>query len=399
MKSAIIHGVLLVLMLGYGYRTWTAEKTLAPTTGAIVLWNKPATDLTAIELSSDSPSTRRVTKLERRSDAAGSYLWGTETTTTQRPKPMAPVAPAPPVIAAGSNVATGSGAGSAAPLPPPPPPPEMETVVTTQQFPVGETGDKLVAAMSNARALRDLGVLTDANKKDYKLDDSKTTLAIRFGSEMKTFVLGGPVFGGADRYAMEATSKRGYVLSKAMLQDVDSGKISLQLADPRGFDNAKLFRVTVTAPGQGGPRIKTVAKVTASAQGTSAKTWGDPSTNKVDQTMANFVDNAATLRPSEYQPELNITTLTEVVSFTYADEKGGALGTMTLYKRSRAAAPLIPPAVMPGAELTTVTTPPTPTPTMITEYFIVTPKTRVPGLVATAVAEKTENDLATVFGQ
>ena len=85
-----------------------------------------------------------------------------------------------------------------------------------------------------------------------------------------------------------------------------------------------------------------------------------------------------------------------MVSFAYADEKGAPLGTMTLYKRRRAAAP---PAPLPSAALPTALPPTAPTPTIITEYFIVTPKTRVPGLVTTVVAEKTENDLTTVFGQ
>ncbi len=393
MKSAIIHGALLVLMLGYGYRTWTADKAVTATSGNVVLWNKAVTEFTAIEFTSESPNSSRVTKLERRSDAGGSYVWGTEITTTKRPKPVAPVAP---VVAAGSG--SGAAVGSGAATVPPPPAPELETVVTTQQFPVGEAGDKLVAAVTKARALRDLGALTDSNKKDYKLDDSKTTFAIQFATERRTFVIGGAVFGGADRYAMEAGSQRGYLLSKDLLQAVDSGKISLQLADPRGFDNAKLYRVTVTAAGKFATRAKTVAKLTANAKGASAS-WGDPATNKVDETMANFVDKAATLRPSEYQPELKISDLTEVVNFSYADQKGSPLGTLTLYKRSRAAAPPVQSATVAGAALTTAVPPAAPTPTMITEYFIVTPKTRVPGLVATEAAKTTENDLATVFGQ
>ena len=235
MKSAIIHGALLVLMLGYGYRTWTADKAVTATSGDVVLWNKAPTELTAIEFTSESPGGTRVTKLERRSDAGGGYLWGTEITTTKRVKPVVPVAP---VIATGSGSGAAAGSGSAtgfgSATVPPPPVPEMETVVTTQQFPVGDAGDKLVAAVTKARALRDLGALTDANKKDYKLDDSKTTFAINFATEQRTFVIGGAVFGGADRYAMESGSQRGYVLSKDLLQAVDSGKISLQLGKSIG---------------------------------------------------------------------------------------------------------------------------------------------------------------------
>nr|HPH70424.1 hypothetical protein [Kofleriaceae bacterium] len=98
---------------------------------------------------------------------------------------------------------------------------------------------------------------------------------------------------------------------------------------------------------------------------------------------------------SEYKPELKLAELTEIVSFAYADDQGAPLGAMTLYKRSRVDTAPQPPA----PDLTAPVAPATPTPKTITEYFIVTPKTRVPGLVASAIAEKTENDLATVFGQ
>ena len=41
MKGAIIHGLLLVVMLAYGYRTWTADKTVpSATVGSVVLWDK-----------------------------------------------------------------------------------------------------------------------------------------------------------------------------------------------------------------------------------------------------------------------------------------------------------------------------------------------------------------------
>ena len=49
MRGALIHGVLLAVMLVYGYRTWTRDKTVAPDLGNIVLWDKTDADLVSIE--------------------------------------------------------------------------------------------------------------------------------------------------------------------------------------------------------------------------------------------------------------------------------------------------------------------------------------------------------------
>ena len=49
MRGAIIHGVLLVVMLVYGYRTWTRDKTVEPNVGSVVLWDKHETDVKSIE--------------------------------------------------------------------------------------------------------------------------------------------------------------------------------------------------------------------------------------------------------------------------------------------------------------------------------------------------------------
>jgi hypothetical protein len=138
MKSALIHGVLLAVMLVYGYRTWTRDKSVKPDYGSVVLWNKSENDLVAIEYKYDKKTVRL--------DHKDGYWWGTETTVEKKAKPKPPEpkkdepknegsgsaagsgsgsgSAAKP--AAGSAAGSGSGSGSAAPTPPtPPPPPEM----------------------------------------------------------------------------------------------------------------------------------------------------------------------------------------------------------------------------------------------------------------------------------
>ncbi|MBA3395244.1 MAG: hypothetical protein H0T89_21530, partial [Deltaproteobacteria bacterium] len=71
MRGALIHGVLLAVMLVYGYRTWTRDKTVKPDIGSVVLWNK---------------AEKRIVKLERKGTGADAYWWGSDTTIEQKPK-------------------------------------------------------------------------------------------------------------------------------------------------------------------------------------------------------------------------------------------------------------------------------------------------------------------------
>lgn len=426
MKSAIVHGGLLVMMLAYGYRTWNAAPKAAITTGEVVLWNKAEGDIAAIEYTSNATSFKRTVSLTRKTDAQGSYWWGTETTITQRPKPTPATAPAAdgsagsaagavpnsPTAGTGSAVGTaagsaqgsannavaaagsakgsattqGSAAGAAASdgsagsaAAPAPAKPEMEDVTNTQFFPIGEAGEKLIGTLAKARALRDVGALSESAKKDYGLDDPKASLTVRFGSDVRTFAIGTTLYGGADRYALDTASKRAYVLSKEMLSALEGGAVSLRLVDPRGFDLTKLHAADISAGG----KTRNALKVKTSIEGTQAKVWGDAKTQKPDQTLGNFVDNAGALRPTEYKADVAVATLTPVVAVSYRDESGAVLGAMTLYKRPAAATA----APAPGSNASTATW----------EYFLVTPKTRVPGVIAAAMAEKIENDLTTVF--
>jgi len=81
MRGALIHGALLVVMLVYGYRTWTRDRTVKPDLGKVVLWDKGEADLVSMELQTD----KKITKVERRGQGADAYWWGTETTIEKKP--------------------------------------------------------------------------------------------------------------------------------------------------------------------------------------------------------------------------------------------------------------------------------------------------------------------------
>lgn len=353
MRGAMIHGVLLAVMLVYGYRTWTRDKTVEVNVGSVVLWDKAENDLVSIEYKAP----KKLVKLERKPEG---YWWGADTTIET--KPCAPgqglnkegkCAAKPPEPNAGSGSAGSGSAGSgsagsasagsgsagsgsagsgSAATPPPPPPDEEEVGRKTHGFPLGESADKLIKEYAAARALRDLGKPNDDAKKDYKLTDAKTTLTVTFKDGARTFLVGGSVYGGSDKYAVDQSTGRAYVLSKDLISALEIGETSLHLLDPRGFDAAKIDQVTIDAGG----KAKTVARITTKDdQGTERKTWADTDTKKPNQTIANFIDNANNLRPTEYASDLKVSEMTPVLKLTYKDERGGLLGTLSMYKREK----------------------------------------------------------------
>src|SRR5690348_4714327 len=244
MRGAVIHGILLAVMLVYGYRTWTRDKTIKPDMGKVVLWDKPQSDLVSIEYKTHGKDV----KLERKTDANGAYWWGSETTITYKPAPE-PAKTEPEHAGSGS----GSGSGSAA-KPEPKKPEEVEDKRTTREFPVGDapkdTATKILQGFAAARAMQDLGTLTPDQKKEYKLDDAKDTLTVTFKDGARTFLIGGTVYAGTDRYAIDQTSGKAYVLSSELVSGLEIGESSLHLTEVRGFDATKIGHVTIESNGR-----------------------------------------------------------------------------------------------------------------------------------------------------
>ena len=376
MKTAIIHGALLLVMLVYGYRTWTRDTSISPDVGSVVLWERSESDLQWVELKSEN----RTVRLEKRSDNSGAYWWGKETTVVKRPKPTPP-APATPAPADPAKPADAT-----KPVDPAKPAePEMEEVKTDTEFPGGESVDKLVKLLAAAKALRSLGTVSEADMKTYELDKAKTSLTVAFKEGQRTFQIGGQVYGGADRYALETSTGKGYVLSRELLSGLEGGFSSLRLGDPRGFDTATIEQVTIEANG----KTRAAVRVTApSSEGAAqqTKTWGDAATKKADQSLANFIDNSFNMVPTSFEPALKQSDLSPVMSIAYRDAKGNALGDLKLFKRSRA-------AELPADGTGDPANPPPP----LVEYFILTPKTRVLAMVSRSTAERAEQDLATLL--
>lgn len=343
MRGALIHGALLVVMLVYGYRTWTRDKTVQPNIGSVVLWDHTEAELASIEYKGDT----KTVKLERKGDGPDAYWWGTEKSTTKV---------------------------------------NDKDVVKTKEFPIADAIFKdMVSGWAAARAQTDLGALDEAKKKEYKLDTAKTTITVTFkGGTTKTFLIGGGVYSSADKYALDTQNNVGYVLSQKLVSGLEQGETGLRLTDPRGFDVNKIDAITVEANGQS-KRAKRMEQPGAT-EGSKVKVWGDADTGKGDQTLANFIDKINNLHPTEYASALDVKSLQAVLKLTYKDDKGTQLGTLILYKH------LAMGDLAPGEELD-----PAAPPKGKTEYYILTERMRVPGLVPTANAEPVESDVPLVF--
>lgn len=367
MKGVIAHGVLLVLMLGFAYQSWTRDTTVKKTTGSVVLWNEKAADLTALVF--ETPE--RTVKLERKDG----YFWGTDTKVTKKPKKKELTPDAGVPVADGGVPAAAKDAGPS-PDAGPPEPPEMEDVTVVREFPVGEPMDELIKGYSAMRALTNLGELSDEQKAEYKFEDTKT-LSVVFAGKTHTFVVGDKVYMGKDRYMLDVESGVGYVIAGSLIDPLDTGESALKPKQviPTGDEVAA---IEVTA----GDKSKTVARITAEDDaGKSVKTWGDAATKKADQTTANFLTKIETaLKPSKFDAKLDVATLTKLVTVAYRDARGGALGELTLYKQDNP---------LPSSE----GKPPAQGP----DYWIVTSKTRVPALVAKTSGDQVEQQIAGVF--
>ncbi len=415
MKGIAIHGALLAVMLGVAYQTWTRDTTIRVSTGEVEIWDKKADDVTAVEFQTTRKDAttgavnERTVRVERRGTGADAYWWGIETRTDQKPKPVPkPDAGVPDAAPAGdagvardAAVAVAADGGAAKPgdaaVPPdagvadagaPPPVGELETKTTKREFPIGNkfpvagaptpmTFADLLGNWASMRAVRALGALTDQQKKDFGLDESTTQFAVLLNDGTHTFMLGGKVSGSKERYALAVDTSQGYILSGAMIDPLESGENALAPSAPNGFDPTAVGRVVITASG----------KTRQADRIAGGKNWGDGLTQKVDQTLANFVDNLEKLRAQAYEADLKVADLTVVAALTYQDKASRPLGTFTLYKREK-------PADKP--DVTAPVAPMTP-PATVTEYFVVTETTRVPAQVPTSIAEKAEQDLATVF--
>ena len=283
-----------------------------------------------------------------------------------------------------------------------------DTVTTTREFPVGKAGDDLVDNLSHLHALRDLGVLSDKQKDEYGLTDSKENLTVFFKSGVKhSLLIGARVFGGSDRYVLEPDSGKGYVLSNSeILRFLTGAETSLGLRVQHAFERADADQDDQQAPNpefhkQPHDKYAEVAKIDVQtpdntrtlvksesddpATGGHKVSWADQKTpDQSDLSFANFLSQIERLRPLEYDPKLDAGSLTKVLTIRYHDKGGKVIGTFDLYKKAAPVTPEVNPTDDSKDQ---------------TEYYVHTELTRVLGKVSRMAADRVAEDLPQLFGE
>lgn len=296
-RGPIIHGVLLVAALLFAYQTWTREDKIERNIGDIQVWSVPEDAVTAVVYDTE----KKTIRLEKRTEGGDSYLWGSQTRVTRKPKK------------------TDDGSR------------EYEEIDKINEFMAGEKGQTLFNDLANLRALRDLGSPSDEDLKEYGLVDSKDNVTLTYSGGTKSLVIGGRIYGGRDRYVRDPETGKAYVVAGAVIDDLLTGESALRLRKVHAFEYDEVDKAVVSAAGQ----TRSLVRITVEdEQHVTVKNWADASKpGEPDQTMSNFLQNIDRLRPTRFEPELDVKELTLMVKVDYQRSDGGAMGWLELYEQ------------------------------------------------------------------
>ncbi len=354
----IVYGTLLAVSLLIAYQTWTRDDVAETKTGDVPVWRARADDVTAVSYDKENFTVR----VERREQNGARYLWGTQTRT------------AAPVGEAGDGEAGGGEAGG-------------EATTHTREFAVGEKGEELIESLADLHALVALGKLDDAAKAEYELENATDVLTVELGDGKKTLTVGGRVQGGIDRYALDPILQQGFVLAGSIVQPLELGESTLKITDPFGFKEDEVAAAVIEA----GSTQKRLQRLSYDDNGQTKQGWAlESAPGKNDQTMANFLSSLKSLELMKFDSMIAPTELERLLRVEYAGKGSRELGWLELYKKP--ATPAIPPvAVDSAAPQATAAMAPQP------EYYLRSPRTRVPVQVSPAAAERIEQDIEQLF--
>lgn len=332
MRGVVVHTVLLAVALGLAWATWTRDEEVDTEGLPVIVWRVDPDAVDSLTYTSGD----RSLVVTWRSDDGERYLWGREV-----------------------RVLPASVDSAGEPLPAPPP--------DTSVFPIGEQGEDLLQRLAPLRALRDLGSLDADGEEEYGLAEPEDTLVVTVeGGDQERLLLGSPVFGSTDRYALDPATGRAYAVSGEFVQTLESGRVRLQDRDLHGFDMSRVDRVVLTTPGSQRVRVRTGSGPQAG--------WAPPDEpDRTDATFVNFMGRVETLRVLDYHPELDADSLELLARLEYLDDDGDQLGVLEFYRRNGSAEE-------------------------DTAYYLRTERTRILARVNVPVAERVAEDLEQLFG-
>ena len=237
MTDLRLHAILFAMVLVAAVLTWSREVTYGEDAEAVRVWDRDTTDILAIGYRVGDVEVR----IERRTDQAGDYLWGTERVGGDEPR--------------------------------------------TTEFPVGPPGHGLLGRVAGLRTIRDLGTLSAELKTRFGIEGSSDRLAVRFRDENRELILGDKVYGAEQRYAHEPATGVGYILPREVMTVLANGQGAIRERWVNRFPSEDLVRVRVLLGGT----VRTMARIGDSGE------WADPGSAVADVAFGSFMQRVAEL--------------------------------------------------------------------------------------------------------
>ncbi len=360
----VVHGGLLAVALVFSYQTSTRKKEASQARGTHAVWK--LSNISTLILESE----KKTVRIEKRSDEHGSYLWAKVDRTSTKTKP-APVKEALP---------TGDAGPESAPVPAPTAP-VTETIVTTREFPLGKAGTELMEQFQTLMALRKIGPIGADRLEEFNLHEKTLSIvAVEGDKGERTLLLAGErIYGGTDRYMLDVKTRVGYVISGKLVQPLESSESSLRLKSMHAYDEKDVKSALVkTTAGD-----KVLVKATSHDEKGEHVVWEhEARPGEVDPSLGSFLDRLKKLKPTQYEPSLDASTLVHIATVRYRDKHEKSLGYLELYRQLASAQR---PSEKPGRLLQT-------------QYYIKTERTRVLGKVGRLGADRVDQDLVELFG-
>ncbi len=196
MRDLRFHAILFGLALVATFLTWSRDISY-DAEDVIRVWDRDSLDVLSFSYRIGNVAIR----IERRSDQAGNFLWGTEVVEGDERR--------------------------------------------TTEFPVGPDGHVLLGRIAGLRTVRDLGPLSAEVLPTLGIEGSADRLTVRFSDEERELILGGETYGSGQRYAYEPATGMGYVLPREVISTLSNGQGAVRERWLHSFPEDELASVRV----------------------------------------------------------------------------------------------------------------------------------------------------------
>lgn len=333
-RSIFVHAGLVVASAILALGVWTRDKQAkAVVQGDVKVWGGSPSDVQSIAYDGK----KKRFELTSKKDAEGRYFTGSvEKDKAPPPHPADPDSGAPDEPAAGEKTVIG-----------------VVSITPTE---------KLLDLLAPLRAIRAVGQVAPDREAEFGLNEPEGTLTLKMKDAERKLVIGGPTFGGGDRYARDPATGEVYVVKADIFRNVDTPETSLLERDLHEWKDTDVASAKVIAKG------KSRTMIHGGAEG--KRFWADEGDrNTADETLGNWVSKVDRLHPTDY-PQPTPEPRETVVRIEYTGS-GKSLGYLEVIRG---------PADDSGKP----------------QYFLLTERTRIPGKVIGSAAEQVEQDVETI---